>query len=165
MYVDIETYLKVLRHVWSLRGWPGRRKMLLRLLIAVPVLTLFNSLCFLLDYLLFPRLWWQRVERPVFGVSLATAGGKHLWSYDGIAAGAVPDSIDAGSGSLDIRIDRLALMPDLFDVNADVKDHHKTRTFDALERSLRFQVTSGSPRAAGGSMVLDASMTMPMTES
>ncbi|WP_284450054.1 hypothetical protein [Spongiibacter tropicus] len=57
MYVDIETYLKVLRHVWSLRGWPGRRKMLLRLLIVVPVLTLFNSLCFLLDYLLFPRLW------------------------------------------------------------------------------------------------------------
>lgn len=103
----------------------------------------------------------QRVERPVFGVSLATAGGKHLWSYDGLAAGAVPDSIEAGSGSLDIKIDRLALMPDLFDVNADVKDHHKTRTFDALERSLRFQVTSGHPRAAGGSMVLDASMTMP----
>ncbi len=74
MYVDIETYLKVLRHVWSLRGWPGRRKMLLRLLIAVPVLTLFNSLCFLLDYLLFPRLWWQRVERPVFIVGHARSG-------------------------------------------------------------------------------------------
>lgn len=106
----------------------------------------------------------QPVERPVFGVSLATAGGKHLWSYDGLTAGAVPARVEPGPGSLDIRIDRLALMPDLFDVNADVKDHHKTRTFDALERSLRFQVTSGSPRAAGGSMVLDASMTMPRAD-
>ncbi|WP_306232644.1 ABC transporter ATP-binding protein [Agrococcus beijingensis] len=103
----------------------------------------------------------QRVERPVFGVSLATAGGKHLWSYDGLAAGAVPDRVEPGPGTLDIRIDRLTLMPDLFDVNADVKDQHKTRTFDSLERSLRFQVTSGHPRAAGGSIVLDASMTMP----
>lgn len=74
MYFDIQTYLRVLRHVWSLRGWPGRRKMLLRLLVAVPLLCVFNTLCFLLDYLLFPRLWRQQVERPVFIVGHARSG-------------------------------------------------------------------------------------------
>ena len=105
----------------------------------------------------------QRIERPVFGVSLATAGGKHLWTYDGLTAGAVPDRVEAGAGSVDVRIERLTLMPDLFDVKASVQDHHKTRTYDMLEHSLRFQVTSGQPRASGGSMVMDASMTLPQS--
>ncbi|WP_246139588.1 sulfotransferase family protein [Parahaliea aestuarii] len=48
--------------------------MLLRLLVLVPLATLFHSLCFLLDYLLFPRLWRQTVERPVFIVGHARSG-------------------------------------------------------------------------------------------
>lgn len=74
MYFDFQYYGRVLRHVWSLRGWPGRRKMLLRLLVFTPLGYAFNATCFLLDYLLFPSLWRQAVRRPVFIVGHARSG-------------------------------------------------------------------------------------------
>ena len=74
MYFDLEYYGRVLRHVWSLRQWPGRRRTLFRLLILIPLEYLFNATCFLLDYILFPALWQQGVERPVFIVGHARSG-------------------------------------------------------------------------------------------
>jgi hypothetical protein len=74
MYFDFDYYRRVLRHVWSLKNWPGRRRMLFRLLVLVPVLTVFHAVCFLLDYLLFPRLWRQQVIKPVFIVGHARSG-------------------------------------------------------------------------------------------
>lgn len=74
MYFDLQYYWRVLRHVWSLKDWAGRRRTLRRLLLNVPLEYLFNASCFLLDYLLFPSLWRQRVERPVFIVGHARSG-------------------------------------------------------------------------------------------
>lgn len=74
MYFDLQYYWRVLRHVWSLKDWPGRPRMLARLLLGVPLATLLHSLCFGLDYLLFPRLWRQRVEQPVFVIGHARSG-------------------------------------------------------------------------------------------
>ena len=74
MYFDFTYYARVLRHVWCLKNWPGRSRMLRRLLIWLPLQSLFHSLCFLLDYLFFPRLWRQRVDRPVFIVGHARSG-------------------------------------------------------------------------------------------
>ena len=48
--------------------------MLLRLLLKVPLGALFNSTCFLLDYVFFPALWRQRVENPLFIVGHARSG-------------------------------------------------------------------------------------------
>lgn len=74
MYFDIEYYWRVLRHVYSLKNWPGRPRMLFRLLILVPLSTCFHMICFLLDYVLFPRLWTQQVKKPVFIVGHARSG-------------------------------------------------------------------------------------------
>lgn len=74
MYFDIDYYFRVLRHVWQLPRWPGKNRLLCRLLLGVPLGALFHSLCFALDYLLFPRLWRQQVERPVFIVGHARSG-------------------------------------------------------------------------------------------
>ena len=74
MYFDLEYYWRVLRHVWSLKHWPGRTRTLARLLLLVPLEYLFHAGCFVLDYVLFPRLWWQKVERPVFIVGHARSG-------------------------------------------------------------------------------------------
>ncbi|MCB1842767.1 MAG: sulfotransferase, partial [Halioglobus sp.] len=74
MYFDLQYYWRVLRHVWTLKHWPGRRRTLLRLLLWVPLGYVFNALCFLLDYLLFPALWYQQVRRPVFIVGHARSG-------------------------------------------------------------------------------------------
>lgn len=60
--------------------------MLLRLLLWVPLLSAFHALCFLLDYLVFWRLWSLRVERPVFIVGHARSGTTlmhRLMSADG----------------------------------------------------------------------------------
>lgn len=86
MYFDFEYYLRVLRHVWSLKGWPGRRRVLVRLLLLVPLTTVFHGICFLLDYLLFPRLWRQQVIEPVFIVGHARSGSTlchRLMAADG----------------------------------------------------------------------------------
>lgn len=86
MYFDLDYWWRVLRHVWSLKHWSGRPRMLARLLLWIPLCTLLHSVCFLLDYLLFPRLWRQRVEQPVFIVGHARSGTTlmhRLMSADG----------------------------------------------------------------------------------
>ncbi|WP_372799007.1 sulfotransferase, partial [Litorivivens sp.] len=86
MYFDFDYYWRVIRYVWRLKQWPKRRRVLLRLLVLTPPLTLFHSLCFLLDYLLFPRLWRQKVKQPVFIVGHARSGTTlmhRLMSADG----------------------------------------------------------------------------------
>ncbi|MCB1704930.1 MAG: sulfotransferase [Halioglobus sp.] len=74
MYFDLQYYWRVLRHVWLLKQWPGRTRMLVRLLLLVPLEYVFNAVFFMLDYLVFPALWRQRVERPVFIVGHARSG-------------------------------------------------------------------------------------------
>lgn len=76
MYFDLEYYLTMLRLVWGERRWEARRrrKLLLALLLGVPLMYLFHALFFFLDRLLFPGLWWQRVEAPVFIVGHARSG-------------------------------------------------------------------------------------------
>jgi len=86
MYFDAQYYWRVLRHVWSLRHWQGRRRTLLRLLLQVPLEYFFHAVFFMLDYLLFPSLWRQQVERPVFIVGHARSGttlAHRLLSADG----------------------------------------------------------------------------------
>ncbi|MEZ5501259.1 MAG: sulfotransferase [Halioglobus sp.] len=74
MYFDGQYYWRVLRHVWSLRHWGGRNRTLLRLLLLVPLEYLFHALFFTLDYIVFPGLWRQTVERPVFIIGHARSG-------------------------------------------------------------------------------------------
>lgn len=86
MYFDVEYYLRVVRHVRALKSWRGRNRMLLRLLLLVPLTTVFHGICFLLDYLLFPRLWRQQVIKPVFIVGHARSGSTlchRLMAADG----------------------------------------------------------------------------------
>lgn len=74
MYFDFHYYQRVLAFVWAQKQWPGQRRMLFKLLVTVPVGTLFHTLCFLLDYLFFPALWFQQVKAPVFVVGHARSG-------------------------------------------------------------------------------------------
>lgn len=86
MYFDLGYWWRVVRHVWGLRDWDGRTAMLVRLLLWIPLRTLFHAACFLLDYLFFPALWTQRVERPVFIIGHARSGTTlmhRLMSADG----------------------------------------------------------------------------------
>ena len=86
MYFDLDYWWRVVRHVWGLKAWPGRTRMLVRLLLWIPVRTVLHGVCFLLDYVFFPRLWRQRVDQPVFIVGHARSGTTlmhRLLSADG----------------------------------------------------------------------------------
>ena len=86
MFFDIDYWWRVVRHVWSLSEWDGRWRMLARLLLWIPLRTLFHGLFFLLDYLLFPRLWFQKVIQPIFIIGHARSGTTlmhRLMSADG----------------------------------------------------------------------------------
>lgn len=86
MYFDTDYYWRVVKHVWQLQGWSGRNRTLFKLLILVPFAAVINTIFFLLDYLLFPRLWRQQVEAPVFIVGHARSGTTlmhRLLSADG----------------------------------------------------------------------------------
>ncbi len=74
MYFDFLYYRKVLVYAWARREWPGRNKTLFKLIVLVPLQTLFHQLFFLLDYMLFPALWRQQVKAPVFIVGHARSG-------------------------------------------------------------------------------------------
>ncbi|HSG62236.1 MAG TPA: sulfotransferase [Pseudomonadales bacterium] len=74
MYFDVSYYLRVLTAVWRKSAWPNRYRTLFSLLILTPIFYLFNAICFLLDYLLFPSLWRQQVVSPVFVIGHARSG-------------------------------------------------------------------------------------------
>jgi hypothetical protein len=74
MYFDLLYYRKVLTYTWAQKQWPGRNKMLFKLLILVPLSTVFHAVCFALDYIFFPALWRQEVQAPVFIVGHARSG-------------------------------------------------------------------------------------------
>ncbi|RMF20495.1 MAG: sulfotransferase [Deltaproteobacteria bacterium] len=74
MYFDTHIYRKVLAFAWAKKHWPGRNRMLVRLLLVEPALALVQNLFMLLDYVLFPALWRQRVAAPVFIIGHARSG-------------------------------------------------------------------------------------------
>ena len=74
MYFDFDYYWRVLRHVWGLPGYPGKSRMLCKLLLQVPLCSAVHALFFLLDYLVFPKLWTQAVHKPIFIVGHARSG-------------------------------------------------------------------------------------------
>jgi omega-hydroxy-beta-dihydromenaquinone-9 sulfotransferase len=74
LYFKFDYYLNMLRRIWHKKEWPGRNKMLFRLLVLVPALYLVHSVFFFLDKILFPGLWFQKIEKPIFIVGHARSG-------------------------------------------------------------------------------------------
>ncbi len=74
MFFDFIYWRKVLRFAWAQKQWPGRNKMMWRLLVVVPLVSAIHALFFILDYLFFPRLWRQQVAAPVFIIGHARSG-------------------------------------------------------------------------------------------
>ena len=74
LYFKFSYWLNMLKRIWNKKGWPGRYKMLFRLLVIVPSLYLVHSIFFFLDKILFPGLWFQKIEKPIFIVGHARSG-------------------------------------------------------------------------------------------
>jgi hypothetical protein len=85
-HFDFAMWARLLRVAWREPHPAGRRRMLVRLLVFVPVVASFHAVCFLLDALLFPGLRRIEVRDPVFLVGHARSGTTllhRLMSRDG----------------------------------------------------------------------------------
>lgn len=74
MYFDFLYYRKVVAYAWAQKQWPGRNRILFQLLFLAPLTTAAHALFFLLDYVFYPALWSQRVEKPIFIIGHARSG-------------------------------------------------------------------------------------------
>ena len=85
-HFDFAQWARLLRLAWREPHPAGRRRMLVRLLVFVPVVASFHAICFLLDGIFFPGLHRVRVRAPVFLVGHARSGTTllhRLMSRDG----------------------------------------------------------------------------------
>ena len=73
-HFDFTQWARMLRLVWRDPHPAGRRRMLTRLLVFVPLVASFHAICFFLDGLLFPGLRRVQVRAPVFLVGHARSG-------------------------------------------------------------------------------------------
>ena len=73
-HFDFTQWARLLRLAWRDPHPAGRRRMLTRLLVFVPLVASFHAVCFFLDGILFPGLHRVRVQRPVFLVGHARSG-------------------------------------------------------------------------------------------
>ena len=104
------------------------------------------------------RLHWRCVSgisRPVFALSLTSLDGVHVWSHHTWDADYLPSHL-RGTGTIDLRLDRLRLQPGTFDLNTSVVDETLGHSYDQWVRAVRFDVLQGHPRESGGLVVMDS---------
>jgi hypothetical protein len=73
-HFDFSQWARMLRLAWRDPHPAGRRRMIVRLLVFVPLVASFHAVCFFLDGILFPGLHRVAVRRPVFLVGHARSG-------------------------------------------------------------------------------------------
>lgn len=73
-FFDFENYFKMIRLAWNEKVPKARRHYLFVLLLATPLIFVFHSICFILDWLFFPDLKNVEVKAPVFMVGHARSG-------------------------------------------------------------------------------------------
>lgn len=73
-FLDLENYFKMIRLAWNEKVPKAKRHYLFVLLVATPLIFVFHSICFILDWLLFPDLKNVEMKAPVFMVGHARSG-------------------------------------------------------------------------------------------
>ena len=93
----------------------------------------------------------QAIPSPVFGLAVYTLDGVRVTGPSTRDVGLVPEQLDAGSeGFVDLRIDRLLLLPGTYDVSASLHNNAGTHVWDMRHRVLRFDVEFGEPHEEYG---------------
>ena len=85
-FFDFSNYFKMIRLAWNEKVPKARRYYLAVLLVAVPIVSTFHAICFLLDRVFYPELRKVEVKAPIFMVGHARSGTTlthRLLSQDG----------------------------------------------------------------------------------
>ena len=86
----------------------------------------------------------EPLERPVFGISLQRIDGAEVTSPNTRDAGLVPERV-VGAGFVDLKLDRLPLVPGTYDLSASLVNYTLSHFYDARYRAVRFDVEPGTP--------------------
>jgi ABC-type polysaccharide/polyol phosphate transport system ATPase subunit len=93
------------------------------------------------------RIHWRAfepIQRPVFGFSIHRIDGVDVTGPTARDPACVPDTLQ-GSGLMDLRVERLLLVPGTYDLSAAVTNFSLSHAYDHRHRTFRFDVEAGDP--------------------
>jgi len=96
------------------------------------------------------------IPQPVFGLAVTRVDGVLVTGPNTRDADMVPAQI-SGQGFVDLAVERLALLPGSYDVDASLYDFTCLHPFDFRHHGLRFDVEAGAPRESYGLVTLGGS--------
>jgi len=94
----------------------------------------------------------EPIERPVFGLSVATLDGVIVTGPNTHEGGIEVDRVK-GTGTIDLVVDRLLLLQGTYDISASAYDSAIAHPFDFRQNVLRFDVDPGTPHETFGGLV------------
>jgi ABC-type polysaccharide/polyol phosphate transport system ATPase subunit len=103
------------------------------------------------------------IEKPVFGMDIHNVDGVHVTGPNTREADLVPERL-AGSGHVDLRVERLLLVRGIYDVSAVLSDQAGLRVYDSQHRAFRFDVERGEPPEQDGVVSLGGGWNVPNAE-
>jgi ABC-type polysaccharide/polyol phosphate transport system ATPase subunit len=91
------------------------------------------------------------VQKPVWGLGLYTLDGVWISGPSTHDVGLFPECLEPGAeGWIDLRVDRLLLVPGTYDVSTWLWNSTGGQTYDTRHRSFRFDVEFGEPHEERG---------------
>jgi ABC-2 type transport system ATP-binding protein len=92
-----------------------------------------------------------RIPKPVWGMGLYTLDGVWVTGPNTQEVGLLPDRLEPGAeGWIDLRVDRLLLLPGTYDVSTWLFNMTGGQSYDVRHRSFRFDVELGDPHEEHG---------------
>jgi ABC-type polysaccharide/polyol phosphate transport system ATPase subunit len=91
------------------------------------------------------------ISKPVWGMALYTLDGVWVTGPSTREVGLFPERLEAGAeGWVDLRVDRLLLLPGTYDVSASMFNITGAQVYDMRHRAFRFDVEFGDPHEEYG---------------
>jgi ABC-2 type transport system ATP-binding protein len=94
----------------------------------------------------------QAVPHPVFGLAVYSLEGIQITGPNTREAGVGVDFVE-GSGTVDLHVPRLLLLPGTYVVSAACTDETISTTFDHRHRAVHFDVKPGTPHETFGGVI------------
>jgi ABC-type polysaccharide/polyol phosphate transport system ATPase subunit len=96
------------------------------------------------------------VRDPVWWMGLKTLEGVWVTAPDTYQVGRIPERLEPGTeGCIDLRVDRLLLLPGTYDLSAAMFNLSSGQDYDNRDKVLRFDIEFGDPHEEHGVVSLD----------
>ncbi len=93
------------------------------------------------------------IENPVFAITIGRLGGAIVTFPSSRDVGEVPATV-SGSGTVDIRLDNIALVPGPHVLHTEVTGFGRQHVFDHIQNAVSFDVLAGDVRETTGVMTM-----------